>query len=381
MGPAGSGLIGSRLKQLRLSLGLSLEELASRISNAVTKQALSKYEKGSITPLPSVLLRLGKALGVRSSYLISSQQVTVSILGLRKKCTARKKEVVRVINLMSHELEKRASLESLFESSEYSKPPILQFKISHINEAEDVAEQLRKTWKLGIDPIKDLIYTLETNHVHVLVIHTSDKFDGMSAYANISRSKKYIAAVLTRDGISGERQRLNVSHELGHLVMKIDDSIDAEKAAYRFAGAFLAPRKALELIIGTKRRNIATEELLHLKRTFGMSVQALVIRLRDLEIITESDYKSRFIYFGKIGWRKDEPTFIDPEKPMWIKQVTLRAFQEGILSRQQVEYYGGDNPPFSGQRSANSPTSLMKLSIEERRRIMAEGAIREAVGK
>ena len=41
---------GERLKSARTMAGLSLQDLAEKLQNRVTRQALHKYEKGEIMP-------------------------------------------------------------------------------------------------------------------------------------------------------------------------------------------------------------------------------------------------------------------------------------------------------------------------------------------
>ena len=60
-------------------------------------------------------------------------------------------------------------------------------------------------------------------------------------------------AIATRRGTSGDRYRLNVAHELGHLMLKLSEDVDAEKAAFRFGAAFLAPAEELRREVGEKR--------------------------------------------------------------------------------------------------------------------------------
>ena len=57
-------MLGSRLRQFRLALGLSMDELVAAMGGVVTKQSLSKYERGLSMPTAAVLRGLSKALGV-----------------------------------------------------------------------------------------------------------------------------------------------------------------------------------------------------------------------------------------------------------------------------------------------------------------------------
>ena len=70
---------GERLKSARKMSGLSMEALSERAGQAITKQAISKYEKGLMNPAGDAHTALSRALGVQSDYFFRSQNVSLSI--------------------------------------------------------------------------------------------------------------------------------------------------------------------------------------------------------------------------------------------------------------------------------------------------------------
>jgi len=134
-----------------------------------------------------------------------------------------------------------------------------------------------------------------------------------------------------------ERKRFNVAHELGHLVMDVAPGLDCEKAAHRFAAAFLMPAESLWNEVGKHRTSVSMAELLQLKNLFGTSFQAITYRCKDLGIIGEQLFKSLFEIFKDRGWRAPpfkEPGAIPPEKekPQRFERLCYRAVAEGALS-------------------------------------------------
>lgn len=132
-----------------------------------------------------------------------------------------------------------------------------------------------------------------------------------------------------------ERQRFTLSHELGHMVQRVPLDIDAEKAAHRFAEAFLMPAEALRAEMGAHRSSIGWSELFDLKRLFGVSVQALTIRCRDLGIFDAALCQRLFRDFSRFGWRSppyDEPFAIPGEEPRRFERLCFRALAEGAVS-------------------------------------------------
>jgi hypothetical protein len=215
---------------------------------------------------------------------------------------------------------------------------------------------------------------LENRLIHVLEIDAGERFDGISAVAYDEEDCVKAAAVVTRRGVVGERQRLNITHELGHLVLDISKDIDEEKAAFRFGTAFLAPAEVVFREVGPKRAFIQPEELLLLKRRFGMSIQALLYRLRDLGIIAESYYKQWCMDINRLGWKKQEPLDLLPEQPQWLRQNVLRALAEGLVTQEEAERMLGETVKGKEPITLRQRRAFMKLPLEKRRRILTEQA-------
>jgi Zn-dependent peptidase ImmA (M78 family)/transcriptional regulator with XRE-family HTH domain len=366
-----------RLKQLRLARGFSLEELAAQMGGIVTKQALSKYELDKDTPSPRVLDRLAAALGVKAIRLLDEPTTHVEFIAYRKHSRMGKHAQQQLESHIQLALENRLRLQMLTQPEIGLDLPAPGNPVTSAEEAEQVAEALRQYWELGRDAIPCVTDVLESHHVHVVEVDTNTDFDGLSAIAQ-EHERFVAAAVITRSGTPGERQRFNLCHELGHLLLKADDDKLAEKAAHRFAGAFLAPQDTLKHAIGNQRMFIQLEELLLLKRQFGMSAQALLHRMRDLQIITESYYKQWCIDINQHGWRTNEPDALPHEQSIWLRQHVLRAFTEGVISRDEATELLGKEIDGRPSLKLIERRAFLKLPIEERRRILNEQAAQAA---
>src|SRR5262249_34137000 len=154
--------------------------------------------------------------------------------------------------------------------------------------------------------IHNLSESLEFVGIRVL---PSPEFRGNEAAAYIARQGKEIltGCIAVAPFTSGERQRVALCQAAGQLFLKIDPALNIRQVLYRFAGAFLITDKALRAEVGGRRRILETEELLIVKRRYGISIAALLLRLRDLEIITPGYCKSCYIAANKRGWRAEEP--------------------------------------------------------------------------
>jgi hypothetical protein len=65
------------------------------------------------------------------------------------------------------------------------------------------------------------------------------------------------------------------------------------------------------------------EELEELKRVWGVSLQALIVRAHRLGRISDHSYQQAFRHISREGWRRNEPVNLGPpEEP----QLLARAF-------------------------------------------------------
>lgn len=366
--------IAHRLKRLRMSRGLSLDALVASMGHVVTKQAISKYECAKACPSPIVLNKLADTFKVKASYFLREPQVSVKFIGYRKASTLLKKDQGRIESLVTEVLEDRVRLQAITGWPNRNHLPIHAYRISKIQDTERAAEELRTNWTLGQDPIANMVGMLEDHHIHVIELDAIDKFDGICAVAVDEATQTHAAGLVTSKGVSGERQRLSLAHELGHLVLKIGPNLDEEKAAFRFGAAFLAPAQVVYREIGKRRDTILREELLLFKKRFGMSVQALVRRLFDLDIISEGYYRHWMMLINRLKWKRKEPGELEPEQSQWLRQTALRAYAEGLIAREEVERLLGESIDVEEPLTLIERRAFMKLPLEERRRILSEQA-------
>lgn len=370
-------MLSQRLKQLRLARGMSLDALAAALGGAVTKQALSKYELGKATPSPRVLTLLAAALGVKAAQLTAPAEVQVDFIAYRRRASLPKREQERMESLIATALEQRLQLQDRLQLSATLSLPVQALPVASFEDAEDAAARIRSQWGLGMEPLANVTATLEDHLVHVLAIDGDHRFDGISAVVRTEGGQVVAAAVVSEEKVAGERQRLNLAHELGHLVLDVSalaDDNQIETAAFRFGAALLVPANVLRQEVGRTRSFITTEELLLLKQRFGMSIQALVRRLRDIGVITPSYYKQWCIDISRLGWRREEPGALAREAPTWLRRHTLRALAEELISPEEAITLVPDLAEVSPALSLVQRRAFLALPLEERRRIMAAQA-------
>jgi len=330
-------MIGKRLKLARAAAGLSLRGLQAKIGNLVTAQAIGKYERDEAVPGSAVLMALADALDVSLDYLMGEQEMVLEGVDFRKKQITSKKEQAQVQARALHLIERYLMVEEILglPSAEWDKPREAPYPVREPVEADQAAQYLREHWNLGIDPIPDLVELLEERGIKVLVVDSQENIDGLAAQVRRSHGEP-VRVIVIRSGVHGERQRFNLAHELGHMIMDVSgDERFCEKAAHRFAGAFLMPAEALWSNVGRHRTSIGWGELFSLKQLFGASIQAITYRCGDLGIFPPSLTQRLFREYSRLGFRSAphyEPNQLPEEKPRRFERLCYRALAEGAIS-------------------------------------------------
>ena len=329
-------MIGNKLKVARSASGFSLRALADAMDRIVSAQAIGKYERNEDMPSSGILMALAKALAVSEEYLLRDDELSLEGVDFRKKLGASSKEVATLEARAIHMLERYLAVEDLLHlrSVEWEQPRSAPHAVTDVRDAEDAARSVRDDWGLGNDPIPQLAELLEERGIKVLSLDL-DNVDGLAA--KVRRKEREAARVIVvKRSTWSERKRFNLAHELGHMVIAPCDGVDEEKAAHRFAGAFLMPADVLRAEVGAHRSSISIGELVALKKRFGVSVQALAYRCQDLGIISQAACTRLFKVFSERGWRDapyEEPESLAPEveEPRRFERLCFRALAEGVI--------------------------------------------------
>jgi len=366
-----ANVIGVRLRQARLAAGLTLDALVDRLDRPITKQALSKYERGLSQPPASRLNDLARALGVRVSFLLSEAPAHVHWRGFRKDASLPLADMERLTARAEKRLEDEYSLRELFAIGAAHDVPV-DSGFPDIDGADAAAEQLRRDWALGDGPIDGLVETVEGHGAIVISwSEDDDRFDGISGITDDGRPVIVVNAMRAADRI-----RFDVAHELGHLVMRpAPEEEQNELIAHRFAAALLVPKEAVLRELGSHRSALSFPELGLLKQRWGLSMQAWVHRAVDFGVIDRREYQATYNEFRSRHWNKVEPFSFDrTEEPVLLRRLLWRAITERALTSQQAQAV---MPELEQKREARlflkTPAfrDLAQMGAEERRAALA----------
>jgi len=337
-------IFAERFKSARILNGLSLQDLAEKLyeSNVkISRQSLHKYEKGEVLPDSHMLEALSNVLKITSDFFFRAQEVKLGEISFRKLSNFPVKEVNRVEEITKEKLSRYLELEDIIGIQVPFKSPLAGFKtISNFQDVDDAANEVRKIWNLGDDPVYNLLELLEDNNIKVIDIAVGDGFDGMQT--TINDGTVPVIVYNSTKLKSPERIRFTVMHELGHLLMNIQEDLTEsakERLCHQFAGAMLFPRTVAEKELGKFRHRLLIQELVHLKQQYGISIQALIMRLSDLGIINDSYKKQFFFYINQMGWKIEEPgEYRGEEKSNRFEQLLYRALAEDLISMSKAAH-------------------------------------------
>lgn len=327
-------MLNERIRRARVLKGLSLQQVADELGD-ITKQALSKYEKGHDTPNSTRLIRLADVCGVEPEYFFRTDTVDLGEVDFRKHSSLGKREQDAIKETVREHLERYLAIEACFPQERLGSQ-FCQWQSKHKastrEEAELAADTLRADWKLGTNPISNLTEVLEEHDVKVISFAAHERFDGLCALVNDGQD----AVIVSNSKRPGDRQRFNLAHELGHLVMHIPDELENTKEeeylCHRFAGAFLFPADQVKSTFGEHRSRLFVDELIFAKQEWGISIQAIVRRLVDLEIISQSYYSGFCRMMNARGITRNEPGKVNSETAYRMKQLAYHALAEELIT-------------------------------------------------
>lgn len=311
----------ARLRLARQRHGFSLTKFAEHTGIAV--RTLSSYENGGHIPPDDVQEHLARTLGVLPGFFHRdpTDMLPPEIVSFRKlsKTTAIRRDAALAAAAMSLELSQW--IDSKFVLPTPAIPTLDKF------DPETAAEVLRARWSLGSRAIPNLIHLLESKGVRIYAVAPDCReIDAFSFY------RDGVPYIFMSTEKSGERQRFDAAHELGHLVLHSESSVekpqgrDKEMEANRFAAAFLMPADG---VLAQSMRDATLDRILAARSSWKVSAMAMTHRLHELGLLTEWAYRSTCVTLAQQGYRSGEPGGIVPETSQILRKV---LFNSGLKS-------------------------------------------------
>jgi Zn-dependent peptidase ImmA (M78 family)/DNA-binding XRE family transcriptional regulator len=307
----------------RLSRGLTQAELAKALG--VQQGTVSRIEAGALTVSHEDLESLSRVLDYPASFF--SQHEPLDGPGVAELYHTRKRKTVRAIALhraYATTTIKRLHVETLLRSAE--KPDAIAFPLfpsDEFGDAEQVARTVRAQLEIPPGPIHNMTSTIEEAGGIVITCDFETRL--IDAFTRWRQPTNPPLFFINRE-LPPDRWRWTLAHELGHAVMHTNQypSERMEDEANAFANEFLMPRQ----LIRHQLLNADLKKLAGLKTYWKVSMQALIMRGHDLDLITSRQKSYMFMQLNRAGYKLREPEDLDP--PVEPPDALFRLIQHHL---------------------------------------------------
>lgn len=324
---------GEQVRRLRTALGMSQNDLTTVAG--LTQGLISRVENGKVVVNDDLLTQLACALQSHPSFLTTHvETIAPTRPWLRAYADAPKKNVEQQLAdcSLAADVIELLGLRTLPDAI-----PSFDDDPNDDDAIEAFAGEVRAAAGLEDgEVVRNVIRAAERLGCVILPMRGElGRHLGMSTYANLN---PMICTSRPSDQpdhpVPGDRQRFTVAHELGHLGLHrgmpgprdAAESKQIEKQAHRFAGAFLIPGDALVEEIDQFSGRVTLRTLEHIKASWGIAIKALVVRCRQLQIITDDLARSLYKQISSRGWNKGEPVHVGHERAVWFDKALRKAF-------------------------------------------------------
>jgi Zn-dependent peptidase ImmA (M78 family)/transcriptional regulator with XRE-family HTH domain len=316
---------GDRLTLARQLAGLRKNALAGLIGKTPT--AVAAYESGQKKPAPATIAALSLALEVEPAFFTARPRATTAATtphfrSLRSTSQISRDQAAAYGRLavdISVVIERHVE----FPARGLPSCPVPIDAAGRL--PEEAAALVRRRWNLSAGPVRHLIRLVE-NH-GCLVVFSPMGNATVDAYSFDTPQRPVMLLNPMKDDYY--RQRFDVAHELGHLVMHVDAEPGGravEDQANRFAAEFLMPA---EDIVDQLPSRADWRRLGELKQHWNVSLQALLYRARTLQVMSDVTYRNAMTTVTNRGWRRREPG----PRPL-LEQPSLLPKAVGLLTEQ-----------------------------------------------
>jgi len=316
---------GQRLKEALQFRGMRMSDLAKRVD--ISKQSLSLYANGENTPPFENVQKIARELKFPFEFFMTEDLCTTATANTYFRSQASASKLGQ--NAQKIKLEYVAKIYEVLldyvNFPERNLPPVF-FNVSDnlldadseetLEQIERIAKTVREYWNLGTGPIDNLQYVLESNGIIVTGFNNvENRIDAFSQRITVQNHGTVFIVALALGDKPDVRLKFDMAHELGHILMhNWDDSNETlskdefnalEKQANMFASALLLPRETFGKDVAPYATNV--EFYRSLKKKWGVSMQAMMYRARQLEIITANQFQYMMRTVSAKGWRTREP--------------------------------------------------------------------------
>lgn len=342
MKPGTPGFVGARLREAREARGLTLVALAQMVG--VTRQAMSAYEHGELSPQPDNVHRMAAILDMPLTFFtMAAREEDESPTFFRSLAGATKTVRVAAERRLAWVGDILSTLEAYVSFPDQAVPELADGRAPLARPTiEDAATALRKAWALNQDPVHDVVAIAESNGV--IVTRAEAESASIDAFSKRIGGERRPCIFLGTEKGSAARSRFDAAHELAHMSIhrrvprnQLNTPAELKRIeieANAFASAFLMPAESFadDLYLPTLDRMRA------IKPKWRVSIAAMLHRAADLEIINEQHATRMWVSLSRRGWKRWEPgdDLMPLERPTALARAFELVLESGVQSAGQI---------------------------------------------
>jgi Zn-dependent peptidase ImmA (M78 family)/DNA-binding XRE family transcriptional regulator len=353
------GFIGKNIRYLRRERGWTLAKLAAKAG--MSEVPLGRIERNVNAPSASAIYSLSKALNVSVDTLFAEEHESFRLhrfedekkpfliaADLEDTFTPQLKSMAQDI------IEGFQALEDICAAQKHAKIPLFIPFEANYQGMENLSLNIRRYMGVEHGIVFDYFELFESQGFRVIAVPMPKAIDGFSYYDPPNQN----AFFFLNTKKNPERQLFRLAYELGSILIMtaaiqrneiLGEHINAQKAsdkkpftphraARRFAATFLMPSDAvIDTVrqLGIRQKQWSYDLLLRIKHRFGVSTEAFLYRLDDLDLIDSSliePLKAKIHkHYGKTDF--GEPDFsrrlLTPNGRLWDLVLTGRESDKG----------------------------------------------------
>jgi len=205
-------------------------------------------------------------------------------------------------------------------------------------EIESLAADLRDRWRLGTAPVPNLVDVAEANGA--IVVRQDLDSAALDALSEWLTPENRPLIILNSGKNVSVRSRLDLGHEIGHMVLHRKLSTEQladqetfdliEEQAFRFGSALLLPESSfLEGLY-----SVSLDALRSLKLKWKVSISMMIERLKHLGVVNSEQHRRLRINYSTRRWNREEP--YETESPIEHPTLFIKSIQLLVSRRIQT---------------------------------------------
>lgn len=302
----------SLITLIREYRGLTQGDLAK--GAGLSQGYVSKVEHEQLTPSDDAIERMATALDWPVPFFFRTDRV----YGFGTACMFHRKQASLPVHTLRSVQAKvnvlRIALTPLLREAvvDGARMPLMDVDAYPGGPAQ-IAQLVRATWQMPLGPVTNLTATLEEHGGIVYRVEFGTRqLDAVSHW-----SPDIPPLFFVNESAPPDRIRYSLAHELGHVVMHAVPTPDMEQEANIFASEFLMPEREIKSSLG----GLTLARAAQLKAYWRVSIAAIILRARDLEIVSRQKASRLYMQLSSLGYRRVEPVDLPSEEPSALRRI------------------------------------------------------------